>query len=151
MRQIICHVEVLNQGQRIIIDCLEFLFKVLVRHYIIVSAQRLNNLLAILIDSYRLAQGSPSPLACKLIESNSACLLTWIFCTCHLIRALLSHCLGDCVLICNHNSVRIDRSFPASRNSLLQLYLLRSEFRALDLPIVSPFIKLYIRLRIPLV
>ena len=151
MGQIVRHVEVLNQGQRIIIDCLKFLFKVLVRHDVIVSAERLNDLLAVLIDSDRLAQGSSSPLACKLVESNSACLLTWVLCTCHLIRALLNHCFGDCVLICNHHSVRIYRPFSPSRNSLLQLDLLRSEFGALDLPVVSPLIKLLVRLRISLV
>ena len=47
--------------------------------------------------------------------------------------------------------MRIYRSFPPSRNSLLQLDLLRSEFGALDLSIISPFIKLYVRLRISLV
>ena len=121
------------------------------RHDIVVSAERLNYLFAILVYSDWLAQSSISPLSCHLVKSNSACLLTRVLCPCHLVGALLSYCLGDCVLICNHDSVRIDRSFPAPRNALLQLDLLRSELGALNFAVVSPFIKLYVRLRIPLI
>ena len=71
----------LLDGASIMVNSLELLLEVLVAHDIMVSAERLDNLLPVLVHDDRLREGAASPF--HLVKGNCAGMLGWQF----------SHCL----------------------------------------------------------